>query len=163
MISDKWRKKTPPIILIIRLVCYLSGNVRHTLQPLSLTNVLCKESLAFIHMFYSCYSYSLDQKHNPRPTERTEDIFLAREGVICRAWLKLHPCRSNMAFSPRLCVSISMEMISDVIRLTMNTWKADQSFGFHCPADRQSDACYCTFMDYNQIKCTLKSRVLQRG
>ncbi len=80
-----------------------------------------------------------DQKHDLRPTESTEDIFLAREGLICRAWPKLHPCKSNMAFRPRLCVSVSIEMISDVIRLTLNTWKADQCFGFHCPADRQTD------------------------
>lgn len=29
-----------------------------------------------------------------------------------------------------------MEMISEVMRLTWKTWKADQSLGFHCPADR---------------------------
>lgn len=70
-------------------------------------------------------------------TDSTEDIFLARKGLNCRAWPKVHPWRSNMTFRPRLCVSVSMEMISDVMRLTRNTWKADQSLGLHWPAHTQ--------------------------
>lgn len=78
-------------------------------------------------------------------TVSTQEIFLASEGVTCRAWLKLHPFRSKMAFRPRLWVSISREMISDVIRLTLNTWKADQSFGLHCPTRSERESAW-----YNQ-------------
>lgn len=89
------------------------------------------------------------------PTESTEEIFLAREGLNCRAWPKLHPCRSKMAFRPCVCVSVSMEMISDVIRLTLNTWKANQSFGSHCPANRN----HCTLSSFTLHQCVALRRM----